>query len=181
MSDIDIEDLLALPVEPSTKPQFLRIGGKLSPEEVEYARSQLLERLGHGVDRLPTILADLNITRRLVRLWVKADAKFAAALAESQELHNLAMEDQLLTLHERHESPQMAKVEADNIRTVLGWRDRQRYGTKVEVTDSANAGLAEALRAAIDRIPRPSVDITPLQRPQTLDLKPIPKAIPDDR
>lgn len=177
-AEIDVEALLELP--PAAWQSFERPGGKIGDDERAYIKTRVVEMLADGVVRRREIFAILKVSMRELRKWCSGDANFAHEFELAQELHRSAMEDHLLALHDEHINPAMAKVQSDNIKWVLGVQDRSRYGTKVDVTDSASAGLVDVLRAAVARIPLPTSDmktieheanpvLTAIQQPNTHD------------
>ena len=96
-----------------------------------------------------------NISQQAIIMWGKTDAEFRDQLNYANEAFNSRLADSLLDVHNRHFNPAMAAVEAKATMWVLGVRDRNKYGAKLEVNNNNNAGLVDVLKAAIARIPRP--------------------------
>ena len=153
----DYADILELPPVFTPRPVFDRPKGRLCEEEIALLKPLVLERLSAGVEDRKQIYTDLRISRKHLVEWCKTDVEFATQLQSASEHHHEAMADALLTLHDKHINPAMAKVESDNRKWWLGIQDRQRFGTKVEVSNAADAGLIDVLKAAISRIPRPAL------------------------
>lgn len=191
LSDIEIADLLALPTDTAPaaprRPELSRTeanaymmgvawverwprpkGQKPSPEEKAEIKERVINLLSDGMS-LNKIAKAHNISYQAIQMWAKADADFNDKLNSANECYNESLADGLLDVHERHFNPAMAAVESKNTQWVLGVRDRNKYGAKLEVTET-NAGLVDVLKAAIARIPRP--DGGPMvDRTDALDLE----------
>lgn len=176
LSDIEIADLLALPSDPApkapTRPQdgepepnayMLGVawqerwkrptGSKPCDAEKAAIKANTIEMLCRGIN-LSKIGQAHNLSCQAIKMWTKVDAEFNTQFNYANECFNEILENSLLDVHNRHFNPAMAAVESKNTQWVLGVRDRNKYGAKLEVTET-NAGLVDVLKAAIARIPRP--------------------------
>ena len=177
LSDIEIADLLALPTDTApkapTRPQdgepepnaymagvawqerWKRpTGAKPCDAEKAEIKANTIEMLCRGIN-LSKIGQAHNLSCQAIKMWTKVDAEFNTQFNYANECFNEILENSLLDVHNRHFNPAMAAVEAKATMWVLGVRDRERYGTKLEVNNNNNAGLVDVLKAAIARIPRP--------------------------
>lgn len=184
LSDAEIADMLKTPQELAAEanvaralmpmpPLFERPNGRPSPDEQAFIKQAMIDRVSQGEP--PTRIAlSLNISLGTVEKWAKADADFGDRYQTAKESGNSFLADGLLTVHDKHFNPAMAKIESDNTKWLLGVRDRNVYGAKVEVTDTASAGLVDVLKAAIARIPRPNagptLDLATIEDAQVIDI-----------
>ncbi|WP_414464372.1 hypothetical protein [Hyphomicrobium sp. DY-1] len=152
MSDID--DLLALPSDGHTADMLALPEPPTEAEQIERIKRHVCDMLNDGLLTPTEINKSLKITKKRLDQLAADDAKFKDELTRARENNNAMLEDLLLNVHNEHLNPAMAKVRSENIKWVLGVRDRSRYGTKIDVTDTNSGQLVDVLRMAIARIPR---------------------------
>ena len=83
---------------------------------------------------------------------------YAEAVARARAQGGVVLGEVVLTIHEKYDDVQQARLVSDNLKWFLGKRHAAMYGDKLQVDHQVTVNIGEALANARARIARPSCD-----------------------
>lgn len=109
---------------------------------------------------------EIFIAVQQFRAACKREPALQTMLAEAEETRDDILADMLVNMQKLPSDPKMASVMSSNIKFLIERRRPMKYGKVPEAVNpdsDQNKLLAEALRAAIDRIPVAAQPVQPVQ------------------
>lgn len=100
--------------------------------------------------------------------WQRTYTQIEHLFTQAVEAWTHIKADELLELPDRGWNPAVARTHSDNIKWLVSRRNRRDYGDSTEPAAQVQGALVDALKEAINRIPRPMHDLT-----RTIDMQPI--------
>lgn len=135
----------------------------------------IIDRISQGLT-VSKACRERNVRPSWFKKLVDSDAELGRLLLDAEVDGNDALADSLLDLDSRDSlysstDPKMLKQYADNVKWLLGHRDRKRFGDSVEIKHEHTLAfvVTDALDQARARISNAMIDVTPKQIAAPID------------